>query len=106
MLESSKQKSGIFILGALKNNFGCGGENDLRGEDESGKSRGTDTLHNHSEETVAMIGVGYDGNLDESESSERWSGSGCLLKVELAVFHDGLHVPLRQGRSQIEVQRF
>lgn len=53
-----------------------------------------------------MIGVGYDGNLGQSESSERWSGSGCLLKVELAVFHDGLHVPLRQGRSQIEVQRF
>lgn len=53
-----------------------------------------------------MIGVGYDGNLDQSESSERWSGSGCLLKVELAVFHDGLHVLLRQGRSQIEVQRF
>lgn len=36
-----------------------------------------------------VIGVGNGGDLDQSESSEKRSGSGCLLKVELAVFHDG-----------------
>lgn len=60
-------------------------------------------------EAVAVIQVRYDGNLDQSSSSEsddKWLDSGHMLKVELAVFHDGLGIRHKVKKGVECLQRF
>lgn len=79
------------FLGLSRNNFACG-EKRGWGEDECGRSGSTNTLGRRSQEAVAVLEVGWGGNLDPSESTGKRSDSGGLLKVELAVFHGGSDV--------------
>lgn len=62
----------------------------------------------HSWEAIAVIQVGYDGNLDQSssrESDEKWLDSGSMLKYfMMAVLHDGLGMGHKSGKEWL--QRF
>lgn len=52
---------------------------------------------------------GYCKNLDRDDSgdSEKWSNSGCMLKVELVGFSDGsLHEEVRKRRAGDDTKAF